>query len=1434
MARRAKPEGKPKRRWWRRIVLVMLILATLPLAGYLALTRTGLLGSIVLPALGASAGNAEVSADHVSLDDKRQLVIEGLRVRVPGVRGAPGELLKADRVTARVNWRSVLSGSPKVREIEIRGPVLRLSREIGTSQINIASLRLPQGGGGVDELPVIRMLDGVLQLGEHTGGDFTVLRALNFHGQITPEVDRDGYKIDFAGSPGVADGVNLRGRIDDDGIVLSLEDLRLDDLPASAVPSDLRDLFKSLDIRGTIASTDFEYTSTSQLKTTLDLAGVSLNLPFGPETDRPVGDGNEPVRMTDIDGTITITPDAVQARFVGMAADLPHEVDLTYSGWSADAPFDCVITTRGYHLTEQPGLMPLAPEGVRRRLASFSNPTATLDADVTVSRGPPVGGAPGEVHVAGKIDFREGSAAFEGFPYRFYGLTGTAEFTKDRLELRDVTGVAESGAKLTASAVIAPPRPGAAVDIEVSVTDTPIDEHLEAALNERRVRLLRALFDADVHAELVRDGLILTPSAHRTLEAERDRIRAAGAGGDAARLRDIERTLSNVPVFPFKGECDATVHITRELGEDNDWVREVRVLLPSAGLLPKYFPLPVLAENVEIMIGPTEARITNGAFHGLQGGLARVSASVDLRPDAPGATVVHIEADHVPVDERLIRAVPDARPSPDRPGLRTLLTNLGLDGRVSCEADVTAINDEAKFDVRLDVGGVESRPVPLAGADPGQPMRLRVTSGRVRAENENVLLSLDAVLAEDGAATPGAGVAEVTLALTNLGEGRTAEIDGEVRVEGLEASAPVERLVAIFSPDAGDQIISLRERYHPEGRAGVIVRMSGALDDRRTVSVEFTDLDRLELDAFGARVAFDQAGGRVRVNPLDDGRLVLRWFSSVLYANGRRVGALWADGIAPLSGRLRHGDETSPSDRLRITLSDADFEDSIAREFLLTFVPEALASTLNDTSVAGVFDANIDLEPSDDPTRDLEATGVVRPQRLTLERAGERVVFDRATARVEFGRTGGSWRDGWAESQGWTLATEGDWSVVGETVAFDGTFTVDAPSGITPQCAALLPETVRNVLSTLQVEFPGGVHVADTRLAVTFPGRGATARYAVEGYLETGGAQLNPGAEVHDLIGRARFRAGDDGQGEPELDLHVHADEFTLADIEMTNGRARVVNSNSPGVVAVPLITADLHGGRLAGSAVVRTAEGESARFASDFRVSGVPLAELLQSWATDVTPPSEEVSDDATRDKTRGLVDGSLTIAGIAGDPSSVSGRGDLVIGGGSVVDLPLLVSLMEVSNLQVPVGEPLGLAEASFYVRGDEVVFERLAVFANSIEVFGYGSIDWEARALDLRFNSRAIRRIPMLSRIVEVFRDELVTTRVVGPLTEPEVSLAQFQTARRILERVGGSGVTDADRRLLEAQRAALANRDRVRRVGDTVDRAPSGATKDGSPE
>jgi hypothetical protein len=259
-----------------------------------------------------------------------------------------------------------------------------------------------------------------------------------------------------------------------------------------------------------------------------------------------------------------------------------------------------------------------------------------------------------------------------------------------------------------------------------------------------------------------------------------------------------------------------------------------------------------------------------------------------------------------------------------------------------------------------------------------------------------------------------------------------------------------------------------------------------------------------------------------------------------------------------------------------------------------------------------------------------------------------------------------------------------------------------------------------------------------------------------------------------------------------------------------------------------------MHGGRIAGSAQIRPSSDDTPHYWMEIHASGVRAAPvfddlLLPPEGLEGPPRPGQVAVlsawSKAEDLSRGALLGDLTMTGPIGDPARRAGRGTVQIKGGSVLALPGLINLIEASNLSLPTGATIDLAQAEFYIDGPTLAFEQLSASSRKIEILGYGTLSWESRTVDMRFRSRAIKPIPVISQLFESLRDELITTRVTGTLGDLSYSVSQFSETRRVLNALLGNPPSEQESRLRQVEQQVNSSRDRIRRSTSDAAQSPS---------
>jgi len=1459
---------------------------------WLIVTQTPVSRAILLPQIERQLG-LRVQAARISVGLDGVVTIRDGVFTIPGVPGEAGEVLRVERLVARPEVGSLLAGSPRLESVEIRSPVVRLSQSAETGALNLASIVLLRTGapGGLIGLPTLNATDATIEFGEHArDGSFTRLRAVLVDGRLYPERDdqgRPGYAVELREHriEGAERPIAITGRFDAGGITLEMDELALRDWTPDAVPSAYRTVYESLALEGEIARTSFSLIFPAEIVARIDLADVAITLPFALDADEP---GAERARMRRVRGRIEFERDRVKADLSGLLEDLPYAVELTYEGTDADAPFIAQLHTRDYELGRDPGLLPFAPELVRRRLASFDNPTGVIDSTVFVSRGRAEAGSPAPIDVRGWIEFRNARASYEHFPYPFESMSGLVLFDPDKIEVSNIVGTGPTGASLRANALIAPPDGGAEVWIDIRVQPVPVDEYLSRALGPQRSEVIEELFSRRADAELRARGLVIGRAEAETLRgrlAELDALLTRPRRPDAMAPLLAERGAVlqrlEAPMFDLGSTGAVDVRLRREPGVVSVWRADVDVQLDRAGLLPDQFPLPILGEDVSLRIGGGKAELLGGVFRGLTGGSAEIDAIIDIPlnddDDTPVTPNIRIRAEGVPIDERLLLAIPDPA-ADDAPegeqspaSIRRMLRELRLVGDVGCEARVLRREDGTLgFDVDVRVPALRARPAPT----PGEAASLAVDlAGRVAVNERTLVVELEGeahAIAHDAPPAPAGRLGVRTDVRFELPERPDRAHDPgflEVFVEGdgTDLAARFEDLARVFSREAADAITGARTLYQPTGVAHGAVRVAGALDAVPRVEAAFTRLLDVEIELLEGRAALTSEGGVVVVDVGPDEPPIARLDALVgpLLYNREPAGRVHLDGTLAIAPRPRPepGRPELAEPKLLITLEGGDFASGLARGSIASGDNPELLDLYDRHQPRGPYRVALELRP--EPTRlgetptdeppALLVFGTLHPGAITFDRPGGTVHLEPIEGLIRFAPGEARFEGLRLTAPTWIATCDGEW-LTGEDGSAEATLRFGLRSlGVADDLRSILPHELIELIEALEIRADGPVAVEDgtvhlARGATPVGGVAREPRTVTTGLVRAGGVGLSMGLPIADADVALRFSVErDPAQEIVRWSMDVLADRLRYGGVEMRRARALIsggADREGPLPTLIPVATADCHGGRVSVSAMSETRPDGRVQVEGEVRAADVRFASVLEDLRREAERTAEREGEgdkdapearvrelvgvlpppapDLPPDESRGRLDAELGFRAIADEPETVSARGVIRVFGGRILSLPLAVRLIELSNFRLPMNEPIDFAQADFYLRDGRLVFEDLSAFSRSVRILGFGTVTWPELEMDLMFNSRAEARIPIISAVFENLRDELASTRVTGTPDEPSFELMQFPQTRRLLSQFFGVRESSRSRRLAELKERAEAARARAGR-GVRVDRA-----------
>ncbi len=1487
-----KPPKKPpiKRRRWLRIVLLVLIGLPLLLGGtVLIVGQTAVMKAVVEPILASQLG-VGVETGSIKLGPDGTIVIRNAVFASDGIDGDAGRLIEIDRAVINLDWGSMLGGGVQISSIEIDRPRVRVSQDSASGRLNLAELNFKQDGGG-GPTPAIEVRNGLLEIGEHQGGAYRVLKTMSVQGRIEQQ-DSSGISkfalVALPTEPGLGDGtvasargvINLTGAISPDGVTGKLDGLRLEDWPSAYVPSRSRAMYERLALAGELAPTRLNIDQDGQVEVILTLDGVSLNLPID-DTGSITGTGDL-LRMRQTRGTITFGSRGLTADLNGMIDELEYDVALDYRGLDGQSPFTAVLTTE-FRLDEQFKPARFLPENVISKLERFERPIADVEARVQIER------AQGDsVRVSGRATISNGSAIYKKFRYRFTDLEGVFSFDPDKLVIERISGVGPTGAVLKADGLFSPLGEESVVTLNLTVDDVPIDRYLLDALDEEQQQLVGALFNEEDYQRLLEEGLLLREDDREELADMRraiwDRLDrwVDGSDGDqaarealAVQLSVIDRRLG-VPPFAFGGQADVRVVLRRhpERPEDDRWTTDVRVALPDAGLVPGNFPLPIVAKDVEITITEQRVELTGGRYIGLGGGTAQVSALIDrTTPDTK--PIVKISASEIPVDQRLVAAIPgyyaQQSSDPDEISLRRILDRLRLGGVVECNATIGPRSDNRLgYDVEATITRGFARPIYQGFDEPDDPLSIRPGSdplalndlyGTVYVTEELIIVDLDGMLSSPEmplAPTPISVLTQLTLPSKQRGMGGVRRSNGLLptdfgppvpgpslfalaRADGIDLAMPLEHAVAVVSPRIARDLLAHEANYRPDGVLAIDAKLEGFVGGGVESSFTLDRIESLAFDLRGTRYNLGASWGSAGLTLGQNPGISFENFRVPVSADLQDTGTLSLDGGMLLTrpGQLIELDEPGS---LRIAYEQGSFDSALAQLIIDRFGSENTRGWLEENKLGGRFDLDVTLSPeagvhrvpADAPalgTLPLAVHGELLPRSLSLRMGDELALFDHVEGAVRFEGYRGRFEQIRATAKDSSIAVDGRWALEpGKGLNID--MRVDASGALLGgPVRAILPAPIDRVIDGLEIKADGGVRIEGMSLITRGLGT-PEGMYDIRGRASIAQGSALIGLPLTGLSGELGFavRGTNDTLG---YELDLAASRLRAGLMRVYDARVQIIgDANKPGVVLIPEIVAGMHGGRIAGSAQFRPGIDDQPNYWMELHASGVRAAPVFDDL---LLPPEGLVGPprpgqvavlsawSKAEDLSRGAMIADLTLTGPVGDPTKRAGRGTVQIKGGSVLALPGLINLIEVSNLSLPTGATIDLAQADFYIDGPTLAFEQMSASSRKIEILGYGTLSWQSRAVDLRFRSRAIKPIPVISQLFESLRDELITTRVTGTLDGLEYSVSQFSETRRVLNALLGKPVSEQETRLRQVEEQVQRERNRVRRsTSDEVHR------------
>lgn len=572
----------------------------------------------------------------------------------------------------------------------------------------------------------------------------------------------------------------------------------------------------------------------------------------------------------------------------------------------------------------------------------------------------------------------------------------------------------------------------------------------------------------------------------------------------------------------------------------------------------------------------------------------------------------------------------------------------------------------------------------------------------------------------------------------------------------------------------------LRVLPQPQDQWVRALNLSGSFNavgkvDQKGDNIDFNlalDLADLTAAPGGGKMAFDKLEGLLAISRRD-----LRINKAV---------ARHGSGELSIAGAIDWSDREHPSFDLKAQAAAFRFEDPI-----LDLIGPALSGRKaieqfwETHKPAGLFDASLSYTGAID--RDPKYTLAITPRNLAFTRNGQRVTLQKTTGSIALSPGRITLGDLAAQTDGDSHVRLAGVILTEPEISADLKGAISG-SHITPVLKQNLPAAITAAID--KINFDGRYEMTLDRIQIQPDAEtGAWAR--IDGQINLKDASLQLGLPLTEFQGVVSLRTAlENGRDQPRLAIEVDGRSMRFGGRLLENLRASVVSDEKSNRLLAPQIRGDYYGGRIDGKAAVDIDAGD---YSVHLAFSDVDLRQFMAEQKAAAAPGPKGPATMLGARTIGGRASLSLSLDGSWKQETIRMGRGDLLVRDADLRGVPVAMNLLHISHLTLPGDNRFDRAAVGYYIRDNQVTFERIELAAPSVLLAGDGTMEYSTGAVDLTLTSDNPGGLKLgpVGQMIKGLRDQLITIRVTGTLDRPDVRVRQFDGITRAWRDVfGGS--------------------------------------------